>query len=81
MNFHVASRGGGGGSSLTLPFQQGGGVMFKLFQYNNLKNSLLASLARVLLINLLYLVRQADKFLGFYFCKHKSYSIWVFLLL
>ena len=46
--------------------------MFKLFQF---LLPLLASLARVLLVNLLYLVRQAEKFLSFYFCKHKSYSI------
>ena len=46
-----------------------------------LKISSLASLARVLLSNLLYLVREADKFLSFYFCKCKSYSILVFLLL
>ena len=62
MKFHVASR--GGGSPLTLTFQQGGGIMFKLFQLNN-KN--ISSLVRVLLINLLYLVRQANKFLSFYF--------------
>ena len=31
VNFHVASRAGGGGSPLTLTSQQGG-VMFKLFK-------------------------------------------------
>ena len=41
---------------------------------------MLALLAHVLLINLLYLVRQADKFLSFYFCKRKSYSILMFFI-
>ena len=71
-----------GGSSLTLTSQQGGGggSCFNCSKKIIKKISSLASLACVLLINLLYLVRQADKFLSFYFCKRLSYSILMFLL-
>ena len=72
MNFHVASR----GSPFTLTSQQGGGGGGSCLNCSNKiirKISSLASLVRVLLINLLYLVRQANKIL--------SYSILVFLLL
>ena len=71
---------GGGGSPLTLTFQQGGGSCFNCSNEIIKKNSSLASLTRVSLISLLYSVRQADKILSFYFCRCNSYSISVFLL-
>ena len=75
MNFHLASR--GGGSPLTLTFQQGGSCLNCSNKKN--KKKCLARFARsCLLINLLYLVRKVDKYLSFSFCKHKSYSILVF---
>ena len=60
MNFHVARR----GSPLTsLTFQQwGGGSCLNCYNYIIKKISSFASLARVLFIEILYLVRQADKF-------------------
>ena len=75
MNFHVASR----GVAINFGFPAGGSCL-NCSDKIIIKN-FLASLAHVLLINLLYLVRQANKFLSFYFCKCKSYSILVFLLL
>ena len=55
MNFHVASR---GGSPLTLTFQQGGGGGGSCLNCSNKmikkKKSSLASLARVLLIHLIF---------------------------
>ena len=47
-----------GGSPLALTFQPGGGACLN------------CSLACVLLINFLYLTRQVNKFLSFYFCKY-----------
>ena len=79
MNFHVASR--GGGSPLTLTFHQGGGSCLNCSDRIIKNNSSLASLARVFSINLLYLFRQANKFLRLYFCKCKSFSISGVLLL
>ena len=79
MNVHVASR--GWGSPLTLTFQQGGGSCFNCSNEIIKKISSLASLTCVSLTNLLYLVRQTDKTLSFYFCRCNSYSISVFLLL
>ena len=57
--------------------------MFKLFLKNNFKKkSSLAPLARVLLINLLRLVRQADKFLGLYFLQaQKLFYLGVFIVM
>ena len=66
--------GGGGGVTINFDFPAGGSCL-NCSNKINLKKSSLASLARVLLINLLRLVRQADEFLGLYFCKRKSYSI------
>ena len=67
MNFD--SPAGGGGSCLNCSNK-----MIK-------KSFSLASLARVLTINPLYLIMQANKFLSFYFGKCKNYSFLVFLLL
>ena len=57
--------------------------MFKLFQLNNLTNFLarFASLARILLSNLLYLVRQADNFSAFIFASAKVILIGVFIVI
>ena len=77
VNFHVASR--GGGVAINFDFPAGGGGSCLYCSNKIIKKK--SSLARILLINLLYLVRQADNCLSFYFCKCKSYSILVFLLL
>ena len=55
MNFHVASR----GSPLTLTFQQGGGACLNYSNKTFFKKFLARSCFINLLINLLYLVRQA----------------------
>ena len=78
MNFHVAGR--GGGVAINFDFPAGGwGVRFNFFQYFKKIPHSLRFARSCLFINLLYLVRQANKFLSFYFYKCKSYSILVFL--
>ena len=77
VNFHVASR----GVAINFDFPAGVGSCLNCSNKIIKKNSSLASLAGVLLINVLYLVKQANKFLNFYFCKCKCYFILVFLLL
>ena len=72
MNFHVASR--GGGVTINFDFPAGGSCLNCSDRIMK-KISSLASLACVFLINLLYLFRQANKFLSLYFGKCKSYSI------
>ena len=66
MNFIVASS----GVAFNFDFSVGGSCLNCSNKITK-KYSSLASLAHVLLINLLYLVRQAD-FLSIYFCKCKS---------
>ena len=54
--------------------------MLKLFKINPLK-SFLPRFARVLLNNLLYLLRQADKFHSFFFTSAKVILFWVFIVI
>ena len=73
MNFHVVSR---GGFTINFDFP----AVWSCLNCSNKIIEKIPSLAHVILINLLYLVRQADKFLSYYFCKRKSYSILMFFI-
>ena len=66
VNFHVASRGGGVAINFDFP---AGGSCLNCFN-KIIKKKILAR--SFLFLNLLYLVRQADTFLSFYFCKRRS---------